>query len=112
MADKKYLDSEGLQILWGEIKRQFASVQDSEQLNKILDMLQGGEDIEGSIANTVKDAVDKILDGVDVDYDTLKEIAQWITDQGSQNTADIVLLKASLEEIQPLSEADILAILQ
>lgn len=44
-----------------------------------LDVLLGDKSVEGSVDYKVKTAVDGVLDGVSIDFDTLKEVETYIT---------------------------------
>lgn len=60
---------------------------------------------EGSVSKQVADAVAKILDDVDGDYDTLKEIAAWITghaDSASAMNLQINANKAAIADLEAL----------
>ena len=64
-----------------------------------LTTLMGEDTVTGSIKNTVKDAVNKILGGAPEAYDTLKEVADWI--QGDKTgagaiTSDVANLKTRM----------------
>lgn len=64
-----------------------------------LTTLMGADTVEGSVKNTVKNAVNKILDGAPEAYDTLKEVADWI--QGDKTgagaiTSDVANLKTRM----------------
>lgn len=84
MAKTKYLDSNGVSILWGQIKAKLSenAYDDTEVKNLIktntdaIGVLNGTG--EGSVSKTVADEVAKIVAGADTDFDTLKEIADWI----------------------------------
>lgn len=56
-----------------------------------VETLFGNEEVEGSVDNRVKTAVDgavsKILDGATIDFDTLKEVETYITDDKKAMTA-------------------------
>jgi hypothetical protein len=62
-----------------------------------IDILLGDNTVEGSIDNRVKDAVDNavsgILDGVSIDFDTLKEVETYITSD-----------KAAMKSLNELTE--------
>lgn len=64
-----------------------------------LTTLMGADTVEGSVKNTVKNAVNKILNGAPEAYDTLKEVADWI--QGDKTgagaiTSDVANLKTRM----------------
>ena len=64
-----------------------------------LTTLMGEDTVTGSVKNTVKNAVNKILNGAPEAYDTLKEVADWI--QGDKTgagaiTADVANLKTRM----------------
>lgn len=64
-----------------------------------LTTLMGEDTVAGSVKNTVKNAVNKILDGAPEAYDTLKEVADWI--QGDKTgagaiTSDVSNLKTRM----------------
>lgn len=65
-----------------------------------LTTLMGEDTVAGSVKNTVKNAVNKILDGAPEAYDTLKEVADWI--QGDKTgagaiTSDVSNLKTRMD---------------
>lgn len=69
--------------------------------------LLGDDAVEGSIDNRIKDAVTGILDGVSIDFDTLKEVETYITsnEEAMSNLDDLTkghteTLKSHAESIE------------
>lgn len=65
-------------------------------LDDRLDILQGNADIPGSVANQVKSAINAVVNGAGEAFDTLKEVADWLTNDQT-GTAAIINRVASLE---------------
>ena len=66
---------------------------------KAITKLNGDENTAGSVQKTVADAVAAIVAGADEDFDTLKEIADWITNDttgAAQMANDIAALKQAI----------------
>ena len=72
-----------VQTLQNAIKANAANVNANAQSiaenKKALDILNGDASVEGSIANITAGAVAEIVGGADDGFDTLKDIANWIT---------------------------------
>lgn len=74
-----------------------------EKLQDAVDILNGDESVEGSVAQQVKDAVTDLIDGAPEALDTLKEIADWIGDDETGTAALINRVadnEAAIAELQ------------
>lgn len=119
--EKKYLDHEGLQYLWSKISMEDypnnntliavinaidenkADKTTTEALQEAIDILNGTGD--GSVKYTVADAVATIVAQAPEDFDTLKEIADWIANDetGTINLIERVeKAEADIEALKPL----------
>lgn len=92
-----------LDALDSDLSERVASVEGT------LETLQGDISTEGSIAKMTADAVAQIVSGAPDDFDTLKEISDWISghaedaagmnSQINQNKTDIATLREDLDNI-------------
>lgn len=108
ITEKRYLDTQGLSLYDELIKiyidevsnqsnadltaekeaREAADAALTEALNKAEEQIQGLiGDGEGSIQDRIDAAVDNLVDGAPEALDTLKEIAEWISNDESGSTA-------------------------
>lgn len=95
MAVKKYLDTAGLQALWSII-----NTRDNATQTKIATLIGNvtGDDAK-SVRTISAEEVAKIVADADTDYDTLKEIADWIKSDptdAAQMANDIESLKTTV----------------
>lgn len=114
----KYLDQEGLKFLWSKISMEDypnndtliavinaidenkADKSTTEALQKAINILNGTEN--GSVKNTVAEAIASIIANAPEDFDTLKEIATWI-ENDTLGTADLLdRLSAAEKSIEAL----------
>lgn len=78
---------------------------DLATIQEAIDLLNDEDNIEGSVAYAVAQAVTSIVDGADDRYDTLKEIANWIlSDQSgaAKMSKDIEDAKTSIAALKSL----------
>lgn len=121
MDIKKYLDQEGLTYLWKKLSLQDYPNNDTlvavinaidenkadktttEALQEAINVLNGTG--EGSVKYTVADAVATIVAQAPEDFDTLKEIADWIANDET-GTLDLIgrveKAEADIEDLKPL----------
>lgn len=121
MDIKKFLDQEGLAYLWKKLSLQDYPNNDTlvavinaidenkadktttEALQQAIDILNGTGD--GSVKYTVADAVATIVAQAPEDFDTLKEIADWIANDET-GTLDLIgrveKAEADIEALKPL----------
>lgn len=121
MDIKKFLDQEGLSYLWKKLSLQDYPNNDTlvaiinaidenkadktttEALQQAIDILNGTGD--GSVKYTVADAVATIVAQAPEDFDTLKEIADWIANDET-GTLDLIgrveKAEADIENLKPL----------
>lgn len=87
MADiKKFLDQAGVSTLWNRITTELENkaYNDSELRNLIktntdaITILNGDSAVEGSVSKKVAEGIASVIAGADANFDTLKEIADWI----------------------------------
>ena len=119
--EKKYLDYEGLQYLWSKISMEDYPNNDTliavinaidenkadktttEALQEAINILNGTG--EGSVKYTIADAVATIVAQAPEDFDTLKEIADWIANDET-GTLDLIgrveKAEADVEALKPL----------
>ncbi len=64
-----------------------------------LSTLNGNVDVEGSIANTIAKKIAEVISGAPEDYDTLKEIADWISNHASNAEEMLAKIEANKEGI-------------
>lgn len=118
---KKFMDQAGVGILWGQVTEKVESeatrAKAAEEANakKIasletsvaeheasLAILEGGEDVEGSVLHTAKvaaaDEMAAFIAGADEKYDTLKEISDWILND-TTNSTEIINDVAELKDL-------------
>lgn len=95
MAVKKYLDTTGLQALWNII-----NTRDSATQTKIATLIGNVvNDDTKSVRTIAAEEVAKVVANADADYDTLKEIADWIkndTTGAAKMASDIEGLKTTV----------------
>ena len=118
---KKFLDKQGLSYLWKKLSLQDYPNNDTlvavinaidenkadktttEALQQAIDILNGTGD--GSVKYTVADAVATIVAQAPEDFDTLKEIADWIANDET-GTLDLIgrveKAEADIEALKPL----------
>lgn len=70
---------EAIETIIGEVPEDSTVMAEIEKIQDSIDTLNGGPDDEGSIANIAAAEVAKIVADAPEDFDTLKEIADWIT---------------------------------
>lgn len=121
MEVKKFLDEQGLVFLWKKLSLQDypnnntlvavinaidenkADKTTTEALQQAIDILNGTGD--GSVKYTVADAVATIVAQAPEDFDTLKEIADWIANDET-GTLDLIgrveKAEADIEDLKPL----------
>lgn len=121
MDIKKFLDQEGLSYLWKKLSLQDYPNNDTlvaiinaidenkadktttEALQQAIDILNGTGD--GSVKYTIADAVATIVAQAPEDFDTLKEIADWIANDetGTLNLIQRVeKAETDIENLKPL----------
>ena len=111
--EKKFLDQKGLEYLWSKINMQDYPNNDTliavinaideskadktttEALQQAIDILKGTD--KGSIQDTVINAIATIVANAPEDFDTLKEIADWIANDET-GTIDLIKRVEELEE--------------
>lgn len=123
----KFLDANGVSTLWSKIKEKVNEVDTRDRVTALeaevddlqantyddtevrgliqantdaLAILNGTED--GSVEKTVATKIAEVVAGADADFDTLKEIADWIMNDTTGATSmanDIAALKAKLEGV-------------
>lgn len=129
MADKKYLDQEGLAKLWELISNTFEDASshdlDIEELRALIQDVDSKTDttisskleaLEDKVdANkaetdaTIEEKIAEVIDNAPEAFDTLRELAEYVqTDDG--RTLDIIERINNLESIQVLTEEEIEAI--
>ena len=121
MEVKKFLDEQGLAFLWKKLSLQDYPNNDTlvavinaidenkadktttEALQQAIDTLNGIG--EGSVRDTVADALATIVAQAPEDFDTLKEIADWIANDET-GTLDLISrmekAEADIEDLKPL----------
>jgi len=72
-VDKAYLEKQ-FKSFW-----QVAVKPNDDLLESKIDTLNGADTVEGSVANTVAQKIAEIIAGAPEDFDTLKEISDWIS---------------------------------
>ncbi len=95
MATKTYLDTAGLRALWGIINTRDTATQ--TKIATLIGNVSG--DNEKSVREISAEEVAKIVAGADENYDTLKEIADWIKDDttdAARMVSDINSLKTTV----------------
>lgn len=130
MEIKKFLDEQGLSYLWKKLSLQDYPNNDTlvavinaidenkadktttEALQQAIDILNGTGD--GSVKYTVADAVATIVAHAPEDFDTLKEIADWIANDETgtinlvnkveENKKNIKVVSDALAEKQPIGD--------
>lgn len=126
MADiKKFLDQQGVEYLWKKLSLQDypnnetliavinaidenkADKTTTNSLQEAIDILNGTG--EGSVKYTVADAVATIVAQAPEDFDTLKEIADWIAGDETGTLNLIERVGAAEEEIEDLKTKDVQA---
>ena len=121
MDIKKFLDQEGLTYLWKKLSLQdypnndtlvavINAIDENKADKTTTEALQGAIDIlngtgDGSVKYTVADAVATIVAQAPEDFDTLKEIADWIANDET-GTLDLIgrveKAEADIEALKPL----------
>ena len=121
MDIKKFLDREGLAYLWKKLSLQdypnndtlvaiINAIDENKADKTTTEALQGAIDIlngtgDGSVKYTVADAVATIVAQAPEDFDTLKEIADWIANDET-GTLDLIgrveKAEADIEALKPL----------
>lgn len=84
--------------------------------DRALDRLMGNVNTVGSVQNTVETRAQEILNGAPEEFDTVKEISDWIDDHDpiaatmnyniEQNTEDLDVLKERWDNYTPLTNED------
>lgn len=54
------------------------------QIDNLQTLLTGSVDVDGSVSNKILKEINNLIDGANEDFDTLKEIADWITNHGTE----------------------------
>lgn len=100
MADNKFLDQAGLQIVWDKIKNKFA---DKVALTELESALEGDYSTTTEMNVAIQTAIDNLVDGAPAALNTLKELADALeSEEGvivtmqesiTANAADIAELK-------------------
>lgn len=116
MADsKKFLDQAGLLVLWNQIKTAIAAAQlggddapeDYEQLKGQVSQLASElSQLSSGLNETILQGIIAWVADADEDYDTLKEIADYIKSDKT-NAAAIVADIAKLKELMNAEEGDL-----
>lgn len=60
------------------------------ELKGNIDTINGDAATEGSIKNEVATAISNVVDGAPETFDTLKEIAEWLTNDDNKDAAEII----------------------
>lgn len=120
---RKFLDEQGLSYLWKKLSLQDYPNNDTlvavinaidenkadktttEALQQAIDILNGTGD--GSVKYTVADAVATIVAQAPEDFDTLKEIADWIANDETGTLDLIGRVEKAEEEIEALKPLDV-----
>lgn len=108
--NKQFLDYAGLakydELIKAYIKNSTGSNEVVQQIISDLETLQGGKDVEGSIAKQIQDAVDSIMGDGDINeaLDTIKEIADWISKDEDGVAAIIKKIADNSEAIEAIKE--------
>lgn len=123
MEVKKFLDEQGLSYLWKKLSLQDypnnemliaiinaidenkADKTTTEALQQAIDILNGTGD--GSVKYTVADAVATIVAQAPEDFDTLKEIADWIANDETGTLDLIGRVENNEKEIETLKSMDV-----
>lgn len=71
-----------------------------------IDVLNGDDETEGSVAKQVSDAIADVLDGAPEALDTLKEIADWIAADETGTAALVDRVSQAEEDIKDLSDKE------
>lgn len=136
MADNKFLDQEGLRIVWDQIKLKFADKLDLTELESELKQLisQQGTEADEKIENiqrilqeeyldkdatqsAINQAIADLIDGAPEDLNTLKELAEMLKEEGGvivhlqeQVNANEVAIQANAEAINELQQDSVPAL--
>lgn len=120
---RKFLDEQGLSYLWKKLSLQDYPNNDTlvaiinaidenkadktttEALQQAIDILNGTGD--GSVKYTVADAVATIVAQAPEDFDTLKEIADWIANDETGTLDLIGRVEKAEEDIEALKPLDV-----
>lgn len=78
--------------------------EDIALINTKLDVINGDDETEGSIDYKVKNAIDALVAEAPEAFDTLKEIAEWISDDESGAATLVSRVSANEEKIEELKE--------
>ena len=70
-----------------------------KKIKEWLTALNGDVDVEGSIANTIAKKIASVISGAPEDYDTLKEISDWISSHSSNAEEMLAKIEANKEGI-------------
>lgn len=79
----------------------------SEANTEAIEVLNGGADVEGSVAKQVNDAIADLVDGAPEALDTLKEIANWISEDEDGAASLVSRVGENEKAIQELKSSDI-----
>ena len=77
-----------------------------QTLKEAVEILNGSDEVDGSVVNTVEEALDKIIDGAPDAFDTLKEVADWIEDNRDEINQIQVIIN-QLNNIKAISNDEI-----
>lgn len=89
----------------GVLTQQVATDEEAIAANaQAIEILNGGDEVEGSVAKQVKDAVAGIVDGAPEALDTLKEIAAWIAEDETGATTLVSRVAENENAIAELQE--------
>ena len=70
-----------------------------KKIKEWLTTLNGDVEVEGSIANTIAKKIASVISGAPEEYDTLKEIADWISNHASNAEEMLAKIEANKEGI-------------
>lgn len=119
--EKKFIDKAGVSRIWAKVKDELDKKANISDVNNIvsetndaldsldtkiksnknaIDILNGSSTTEGSVAYQIA----QIVAGADTSFDTLKEIADWISTHSSDATEMNSNIKANADAIEELRE--------